>query len=61
MNKDTESIAWNTAQIREMANQFQGRYLPIDMVGAIEGYCNNIDKVAARLQRLEIITPKENM
>jgi hypothetical protein len=59
MKQDRDSIAWNTEQIREMANQFEGRYLPIGMVGAIEGYCNNIDRIAARLQRLELVTSGE--
>ncbi len=53
MRKDTESIMWNLEQIRTMVTEFEGRYLPIMMVGAIEGYCNNIAKIAERVQRLE--------
>jgi hypothetical protein len=44
--RDRDSIAWNVTQIRTMMNEFEGKYLPTYMVGAIEGYCNNIERIA---------------
>ena len=32
------------AQIKIVANEFEGKYLPVGMVGAIEGYCNRIER-----------------
>jgi len=53
MNESAHSIIWNLAQIRELVNEFEGRYLPVFAVGAIEGYCNNITRIAMRLERPE--------
>jgi len=59
MRKGRETIEWNIEQIRTIANAFEGKKLPSEMVGAIEGFCNNIEKIkmAARLQRLELMEP----
>jgi len=51
----TGSIEWNVEQIMTIAQEFESRTLPPAFVGAIEGYCNNLLKIAARVQRLEVV------
>ena len=48
---DIENALDAVTQIKVMANEFEGKYLPIDMVGAIEGYCNRIERCLLDLRQ----------
>jgi hypothetical protein len=42
-----EEIFWATTQIRDMTFRFEGRKTPDWAVGAIQGWCNKIDRLLA--------------
>lgn len=52
MSDDLRDILWATEQIRIMANRFQEKRLPLEAVGAIEGYCDRIDREAREMKNI---------